>query len=138
MITECVTKEKINYWKQLWQEKVSTLKPNRISGIQLNDYFQNKYSPTLYMDKDFLEAVKFNLIERHGEKAAVFSNIICYLVDEDVYVGIDLSTGFIHIESNNIEKCIPIYDDLYVKRGLDNDDLQNFVLVGQYIELLNK
>ncbi len=36
MITECVTKEKINYWKQLWQEKVSTLKPNRISGIQLN------------------------------------------------------------------------------------------------------
>ena len=136
MITECVTKERIDYWKQLWQEKVSTLKPNRISGILLKEYFQNKYSPTSFEDKDFLDAVKFNFIERYGEKAADFSNIICYSVDEDVHVGIDLSTGFFHIESNNIEKCISIYDDLYVKRGLDNDDLQNFVLVGQYIELL--
>ena len=122
MITECVTKEKIDYWKQLRKEKVSTLKPNRISGIQLNEYFQNKYSPILYVDKDFLEVVKLYLIEWHGKKSANLSNIICYLVDEDVYVGIDLCTGFIHIESNNIEKCIPIYDDL-----------QNFVLVGQYI-----
>lgn len=138
MITGRVTKEKIDYWKQLWKEKVSTLQPNRISGIQLNEYFQNKYSPTLYVDKDFLEAVKLNLIEWHGEKSADLSNIICYLVDEEVYVGIELNTGFIHIESNNIEKCISIYDDLYVKRGLDNDDLQNFVLVGQYIELINK
>ncbi len=138
MITECVTKEKIDYWKQLWQEKISTLKPNRISGSLLKDYFENKYSPTLYENKDFLDAVKFNLIERHGEKASDFSNIICYLVDEDVYVGIDLSTGFFHIESKNIEKCIPIYDDLYVKRGLDKDDLQSFVLVGQYIELLDE
>ena len=138
MITECVTKEKIDYWKQLWLEKAATLKPNRISGILLNEYFRKKYSPTIYEDNDFAEAVKFNLIEQHGEKAAEVSDIVCYLIDEDVYIGIDLNTGFFHIESNNTEKCVSIYDDMYVKRGLDNDDLQNFVHVGQYIELLGE
>lgn len=136
MITECVTKEKTDYWKQLWQEKGSALRPNRMSGLLLNEYFQKKYSPTIYENHYFLEAVKYNLIERHGEKAADSSNIVCYLVDEDVYVGIDLSTGFFYIESDNTEKCVSIYDDMYVKRGLDKDDLQNYVYVGQYLELL--
>lgn len=136
MITECVTKEKIDYWKQLWLEKAASLKPNRISGVLLNEYFQKKYYPTVYEDKEFVKAVKFNLIERHGEKAEEDSNIVCYKVNEDVYVGIDLNTGFFHIESNNTEKCVSIYDDMYVTRGLDNDDLKNFVYVGQYIELL--
>ncbi|MGN0591534.1 hypothetical protein [Ruminococcus sp.] len=138
MITAPISKDKLDYWKQIWQEKISSLKPNRISGIQLNKYFQNKYSPTLYENKSFQEIVKFNLIERYGEEASSSSNIICYLVNADVYVGIDLGTGFFQVESKDIEKCIPIYDDLYVKRGLDKDDLQNFVLVGQYIELLDR
>ncbi|MGN0550649.1 MAG: hypothetical protein ACI4I4_02270 [Acutalibacteraceae bacterium] len=137
MITAPVSKDKLYYWKQIWQEKVSFLKPNRISGIQLNEYFKNKYSPILHEDKHFQEVVKSNLIEQYGEETASTSNIICYLVNSDVYVGIELATGFFHIESKDIEKCIPIYDDLYIKRGLDKEDLQNFVLVGQYIELLN-
>jgi len=138
MITAPVSKDKLNYWKQIWAEKGSSLKPNRITGIKLNEYFQNKYSPTLYEDENFQDVVKFNLTEQHGEEASNSSNIICYLVNTDVYVGIDLETGFFHIESENIEKCIPIYDDLYLKRGLDKFDLQNFVLVGQYLELLDR
>lgn len=138
MITGPISKNKLDYWKQIWQEKISTLKPNRISGIQLNKYFQKKYSSTFYEDKSFQEIIKLNLIERYGEEVASSSNIVCYLVNEDVYVGIDLSTGFFQVESKDIEKCIPIYDDLYVKRGLDKDDLQNFVLVGQYIELSDR
>ena len=82
--------------------------------------------------------VKWNLTELYGKVAAGTANIICYLVDADVYVGIDLVTGFFHIESKHIEKCIPIYDDLYVKRGLDKSDLQNYVLVGQYMELSDR
>ena len=138
MITESVTNKQLEYWKQLWKENISSIKPNQITGAELNDYFQNKYSPTLYENTDFEEVVKFNLLQRYGDTTVVSSRIICYLVNTDIYVGIDLNTGFFHIESKNIEKCIPIYDDLFVKRGLDKNDIQNFVLVGQYIELTEK
>lgn len=138
MITAPVSKDKLDRWKQIWQEKAPSMKPNRISGSQLNEYFQGKYSPTLYANKRFQRVVKWNLTELYGKVAAGTANIICYLVDADVYVGIDLVTGFFHIESKHIEKCIPIYDDLYVKRGLDKSDLQNYVLVGQYMELSDR
>lgn len=136
MITAPVTSEQLDYWKQLWKDNISFLKPNRITGTELNDYFQEKYSPTSFEDSDFHEVVKYNLLQRYDDKTVDSPRIICYLVDIDIYVGIDLSTGFFHIESENIEKCIPIYNDLFVKRGLDKDDIQNYVLVGQYIELI--
>lgn len=136
MITAPVTNEQLDHWKQLWKENISSIKPNRITGTELNDYFQDKYSPRLFEDKDFKEVVKHNLIQRYGDKTVVSPRITCYLIDADIYVGIDVNTGFFHVESENIEKCIPIYNDLFVKRGLDKDDIQNYVLVGQYIELL--
>lgn len=39
-------------------------------------------------------------------------------------VGIDLSTGEFHIESENIEEVMPLHDDLFVYRGLDEEDLK--------------
>lgn len=137
MIIAPVTEEKLKYWKQIWQDNLSVLKPNRISGKELNAYFQDRYSPAPYTGNAFLDAVAFNLRELYGEKAAVCANIACYVVQENVYVGLDLNTGFFQLESENIERCIPIYDDLYVKRGLNCDDLKNYVLTGQYLELLS-
>lgn len=138
MITKPVTKQKLDYWKQLWSEQKTVIKPNRITGTELNDYFSSKYSPAIIDDKSFKEVVQFNLSQRYDNTEANESKIICYAVETDIYVGIDLKTGFFHIESEHIEKCIPIYDDLFVKRSLSIDDMQNYVLVGQYIELLNK
>ena len=138
MITELVRKEKLTYWKELWRQRASSMKPNRIDGTALNGYFREKYAPTQFWDKRFEEVVKFNLSERYGNEAADSSDIVCYSVESDVLVGIDLNTGFFHVESEDIEKCIPIYDDLFVKRGLDDEDLQNYVLTGQYIELSDK
>lgn len=138
MITAPVSKDQLVYWKQIWQEKLSSLKPNRISGTQLNEYFQSAYSPEICEDKHFREAVAFNLKEQYGKETAGYANIVCYSVNKEIYVGIDLNTGFFQVESKDIEKCILIYDDLYVKRGLDKDDLRNYVTVGQYIELSSK
>ncbi len=137
MITSPVTKEQLDHWKQLWKENAPSIKPNRITGMELNNYFQDKYFPTSFENSDFQEVVTFNLLQRYNDKTDISPRIICYLVDTDIYVGIDLDTGFFHIESEKIEKCIPIYDDLFVKRGLDKDDIQNYVLVGQYIELVD-
>lgn len=58
----------------------------------------------------------------------------CYKVG-DVLVGIDINSGYFHIECEKIEKAKPIYDALFVYRGLDAQDLQNYVMVAQYMEL---
>lgn len=50
-------------------------------------------------------------------------------------MGIDLTTGEFHVESENIEKVIQIYDDLFAYRGLDAADLKNYFLVAEYIKL---
>lgn len=61
-------------------------------------------------------------------------NVNTYVID-NIYVGIDLDTGFFQVESKDIQRCVPIYDDLFVTRGLSALDLQNYVITGQYIEL---
>ena len=50
-------------------------------------------------------------------------------------VGIDLSTGEFHIESKNIEEVMPLHDDLFIYRGLDEEDLKNIFLVAEYVKL---
>ncbi len=82
-----------------------------------------------------METVKLNDTEKNGKTAVKDSNIICYSVNKNVYVGIDISNSFFHIESESIDKCIPIYDDLFVKRGLNEEDINNYVIAGQYLEL---
>ena len=57
---------------------------------------------------------------------------------DDVYAGIDLSTGYFHVESENIEAMDKIYDALFVFRGLNAEDFDNYVIVGQYLELLDR
>ena len=70
-----------------------------------------------------------------------FPHKACYeiegfeLSNGDIFVGIDLKTGFFHIESDDVSKSIPIFDDLFITRGLSEEELQNFVIVGHYLEL---
>ncbi|NLE26263.1 MAG: hypothetical protein GX625_13140, partial [Clostridiaceae bacterium] len=53
-------------------------------------------------------------------------------------VGIDLLSGYFQVESGETEQMVPIYDDLFVYRGLDATDLKNFALVGQYLEMTQR
>jgi hypothetical protein len=56
-----------------------------------------------------------------------------YIFLDDIYVGIDLTSGEFQIECEDINSVIPIYDDLFAFRGLDDDDIQNYFLVAQYL-----
>jgi hypothetical protein len=49
-----------------------------------------------------------------------------------------LISGEFQIECEYVNSIIPIYDDLFVFRGLDNDDIQNYYLVAQYITLTGR
>lgn len=107
--------------------------PNRITGDALDVYFQSKYHPRTVTDAAFAEVVRLNASESCPDTSE--TRIHVYAL-EDVTVGIGLDTGFFQVECEDIEKCIPIYDDLFVTRGLDGEELKNYVLVGQYLDLL--
>ncbi len=60
------------------------------------------------------------------------------MTNAHVYVGIDINSGFFSVESEPIDLSVPIYDDLFLKRGLDEEDLQNYFLVYEYVSLKDK
>ena len=135
MITYEVDEKKLRFWKELYEKNFNSLKVNRISGRELNIYFQKKYSAEIYDNEKFKEVVHLNSKEYFYENAGNINDIIAYILNGDIFIGIDLKTGFFHIESNDVSKSIPIFDDLFITRGLSEDELQNFVIVGQYLEL---
>ena len=45
---------------------------------------------------------------------------------EDIFVGIEMETGFIHVEGSSL-----LWDELFAFRGLDTDDLKNIYLVAE-------
>lgn len=74
------------------------------------------------------------LLYHFWQYRAYFSVRYCHKTG-NALVGIDLSTGEFHIESENIEEVMPLHDDLFVYRGLDEEDLKNIFLVAEYVKL---
>ena len=60
MITSKVDEKKLRFWKELYEKKSKFLKPNRISGSDLNTYFQDKYPTQKYDNERFKEVVHLN------------------------------------------------------------------------------
>lgn len=134
MITSPVTKEQLAHWRALSQELGSGLVPNRISGEALHRYFREKYCPEPLDAPAFSEVVRRNARDASGQAE---TRVRTYALG-DVMVGLGLDTGFFHVECRDVERCVPIYDDLFLTRGLDEEELRNYVLVGQYAELAQK
>ena len=133
MITKRVTRAQLRLWKKLTEEKGGSLVPNRISGVQLDAYFRRQYAPRTLADDVFRQIVERSAADyRSGESVP---DVRVYLANETVRVGIDLTSGFFHVECADIQKGAAVFDDLFTTRGLDEEDLQNYVLTGQYLEL---
>lgn len=134
MITSAVTKRQIETWKRIYAENRHRLSPNRIGGEELDAYFRAKYHPQPFDSPKFRNVVILNALAwetGYGERDLC---VRTYLF-EDVVVGIDLTSGFFHVESETTERMSSLYDDLFVQRGLNEKDLENYVITGQYLEL---
>lgn len=138
MLTTEITKQMVEAWKRLYDIYRSSLRPNRKTGSELDDYFKKKYSYRRYENDKFKKIVELNILENDYSRSklpfGVYPNIECYCV-EDVLIGIDLSSGEFHVESEDIKKASSIYDDLFVYRGLDKNELKNCYLVAEYVKL---
>lgn len=138
MLTVEPTSEMLAEWKQIFQAHHAMMKPNRKTGTEVDQYFRSKYAHQVFDDAAFQKTVALNITENvflcnklyKGE----LPNIKSYKTG-NVLVGIDLSTGEFHVESESIEEVVPIHDDLFVYRGLDEEDLKNIFLVAEYVKL---
>lgn len=136
MIISAVTREQLAYWQQIYRLYGSSLQPNRMSGVALDAYFREKYSPERTENQAFADVVRANALEE--EKAFATAEVATYLLDGDIYVGIDTVSGFFQVECTQMEKMISVWDDLFVTRGLSQRDLENYVLTAQYILLMQQ
>lgn len=134
MITTEVTSEQIENWKKIYSENKNNLVVNRICGKELNDYFVEKYHPIKEAPSQFVDTVILNAKE-NGEQEPIIS---AYILDGNIYVGIDLNAGFFQVECEDIDKMKIIWDDLFIVRGLSEEDIENYVIAAQYILLQNK
>ncbi len=138
MITSEVTPETLEEWKRISGLHRFKLSPNRKKGIEVDDYFRNKYTYQRFDSPRFKNVVEHNIVENEHSRRKLPKrmkpDIHTYRVG-DVLVGIDTVSGEFCVECEDIEKVIPVYDDLFVYRGLDEDDLKNYVLVAEYVKL---
>ncbi|MCH5199916.1 MAG: hypothetical protein J1F60_03060 [Oscillospiraceae bacterium] len=143
MLTTEPTEETVREWKSIHAEYREKLKPNRKTGVQVKEYFTKKYSPEQYDSAEFASVVEYNIVMNEHEREKLpedeLPQIATYkLGDGQVLVGIDLVTGFIHVECEDTVKAAEIYDDLFLFRGLDEKDIDNFFLTAQYIQCLDQ
>jgi len=138
MLTTEMTSEMAAEWKQIFEEYHSAMRSNRKTGCEIDKYFREKYQHKIFDNAEFQKVVELSITENEFSCSklpkGMLPNIQSYRTG-GVLVGIDLSSGEFYIESEDIEQVIPIYDDLFVYRGLDEVDLKNYFLVAEYVKL---
>ena len=140
MLTTEPTFEMIQEWKRVFAAEQQSLSPNRKTGAEVDAYFRAHYPLFEVFDSaEWREMVTEEILlsPPHAEKLPPgnMPEIAVYRMG-DVYAAIDLVTGHFHIECEDIGRIVPIFDDLFLYRGLDKADLQNYFLVAEYVRLL--
>lgn len=161
MITQKPTKQDLAEWKAIWEQYRDGIQPNRKSGGELLSYLQNHYVLTEIPDTKALacvsETIKLNpyLAEKlsngatpiprtfyvensdKGEKLYSAENRDCSDLWGDeltkIFVGVDLTSGYYTVEGSTF-----LWDELCAFQGVDEKDLQNYVIVAQYINALKR
>lgn len=155
MIVEPPTKDKLHEWCEIHKQFKNKLTPNSKSGNEVLSYLKNKYTLDELTEEKYKNEISENVIYndflkeklskdkspdpiafilRNDEKSKVI-----YQNQEDiwnscpVFIGIDLATGYVHVEGS----CL-LYDELYAFQGIDEYDLENCVRVAEYIECIKK
>lgn len=137
MLTQEATPEMVEKWKEIYEEKRSSLKPNRKTGEELNEYLITNYSLTPIDTEEINKVVIENVLNNECFKEklpkGVLPNPITYYVGKSqIFVGIDLISGYFYVEGSN-----ELYDELFAFRGLDEKDLDNYFLVAEYFKSKN-
>lgn len=161
MITKKPTPEMLAEWKNTFERYKPLLQPNRKSGTDLLEYLQSNYSLTEITDKKVLTVISENVSRNKiyaeklsadqlpSPKAFYLENIgnghKFYLSPNrdlpdlwggevtKIFVGLDLCSGFYLVEGSTM-----LWDELCTFQGVDEKDLENYVVVADYIRALKR
>ncbi|MGE5390688.1 MAG: hypothetical protein ACM3PE_06440 [Deltaproteobacteria bacterium] len=155
MLLQEPTPETVEEWKAIYIEYKTKLYPNRKTALEIIEYLKQKYPITEQTKEELKQVVVDNVIlnKCYSNKipnskmpdAKVFyvenigSGKRLYEKQDDVFkenkiiVGVELESAFFMVEGSSM-----LWDELFVFRGLDEDDLNNFYLVAEYIACLKK
>ena len=161
MITKEPTHADLEALKQIWTQYKDQLQPNRKSGMELLHYLQKKFVLTERFDEHAIRAISDNVTmnSHSAEKIPAEGKLIprafflenagagTYLYQPEnqdapdlwdgkvsrIFVGVELTTGEFMVEGSTL-----LWDELYAFRGLDEQDLQNYVCVALYINCCNR
>jgi hypothetical protein len=98
-----------------------------IDTVLLNEFYSKKLSAgKTVIPKVYRVLNEGNAQPLYRQQDEVFKG-------KDIILGIDLETGFFHVEGSSL-----LWDELFAFRGLDEDDLNNYYLVAEYISCLKR
>lgn len=155
MLTHKFTSEAVEAWKAVYNEYRAKLYPNRKTALELIKYLKQKYPVTEQTEEKLKQVVAGNVIQNecylnklpNGKTpvAKVFyventgSGKLLYEKQDDefkgckIIVGVEIETVFFMVEGSSM-----LWDELFAFRGLDDDDLNNYYLVAEYVTCLKK
>lgn len=134
MLTQEATPAMVKEWKKIYDENRDSLTPNRKTGKEIEDYLRTHYTVVSINTEEANRVVTDNILNNQVFKEKLSrgvmpSPVTYYVGDDKVFVGIDLVSGYIHVEGS-----VQLYDELFAYRGLDEVDLNNIFLVAEYVK----
>ncbi len=155
MLMREVTPAMVVTWKSIFSEYRARLRPNRKKASDIIEYLEGKYQLDESVDEEWKQVVIDNVLlsDFYLSKLPTGRTVVpkvyrvvntghaqsLYLLQDDVFKGqdivsgIDMETGFFHVEGSSL-----LWDELFAFRGLDEDDLNSYYLVAEYISCLKR
>ena len=155
MLTHPPTQSDLGDWKRVYAQYRGSLHPNRISGAELYAYLGEHYPLIPLDDPRMDQIVACNILEnevfsRELPQGAEPDPVCCavapsgagealYSGQDEIFsgcpilVGIDLVSGYFLVEGSSL-----LWDELYARRGLNENDLANEYVVAEYIACLQR
>ena len=155
MLMQEATTEMVKAWKATFDKYRMQLRPNKKTTFEIIKYLKQKYILAEQTGEKLNKIVVDNVIlnDCHASKlpvgktpiAKVFfvedtgAGKLLYEQQDNVFkgtkiiVGVELETAFFMVEGSSF-----LWDELFALRGLDEDDLNNYYLVAEYISCLKR
>jgi hypothetical protein len=155
MLMQEATPEMVETWKSIFAEYKTRLCPNRKKASDIIEYLEGKYQLGESVDEQWKQVVIDNVllsdfylsklpagrtvtprvfyVKNTGNGKSLYRQQDDIFSGREIIIGIDMETGFFHVEGSSL-----LWDELFAFRGLDEDDLNNYYLVAEYISCLKR
>lgn len=155
MLAHKVTPELVRKWKDVAKTYRPLLCPNKKTGSEILAYLTGRYPVRELMTDSLRDVVEDNILsnECHARKmpAGTIPEVSGFFIENTgtgkhlyehqdemfrgrtIIAAVELHSGYFLVEGSSL-----LWDELCAFRGLDEEDLENYYLVAEYVECLRR